>query len=95
MRFRQGRIQHTVNKIITGRNGMRENGKSLMPSTPQDLDLLHDLELLGRCLLESIDLKLGEYGLDWDKALAFTIFFSTKSYLKKFRDFDQFVPVRW
>ena len=66
---------------------MCENGKSLMPSTPQDLDLLHDVELLGRCLLESIDLKLGEYGLDWDKALAFTTIFSTKSYLKILRIF--------
>jgi hypothetical protein len=29
--------------------------------------MLHDVELLGRCLLESIEPKLGEFGLDWDK----------------------------
>ena len=58
-----------------------------MPSTHQDLDLLHDVELLGRCLLESIEPKLGEYGLDWDKALAFTNIFSTKYYLNILRIF--------
>merc|ERR1712137_1287119 len=30
-----------------------------------DLDLLHEVELLGRSLVESIEPKLGEYGLDW------------------------------
>ena len=75
-----------------------------MPSTHQDLDLLHDVELLGRCLLESIEPKLGEYGLDWDKALAFTnIFFheilpehfENLWYRRNFEIFEQFVPVRW
>ena len=33
----------------------------------EDLDMLHDVELLGRCLLEAIEPKLGEFGLDWDK----------------------------
>merc|ERR1712187_794126 len=31
----------------------------------QDLDMLHDVELLGRSLVDSIEPKLGEYGLDW------------------------------
>ncbi|CAE7947297.1 Mecr [Symbiodinium sp. KB8] len=35
----------------------------------QDLDLLHDVELLGRCLAESIETKLGEFGLSWDKVV--------------------------
>ena len=30
--------------------------------------MLHDVELLGRCLAESIETKLGEFGLSWDKA---------------------------
>ena len=30
--------------------------------------MLHDVELLGRCLSESIETKLGEFGLGWDKA---------------------------
>eukprot|EP00439_Symbiodinium_sp_Y106_P051705 s106_g6.t3 len=35
----------------------------------QDLDMLHDVELLGRCLAESIETKLGEFGLSWDKVV--------------------------
>lgn len=35
----------------------------------QDLDLLHDVELLGRCLAETLEPKLGEYGLDWSKVV--------------------------
>ncbi|CAE6924961.1 mecr [Symbiodinium natans] len=35
----------------------------------QDLDLLHDVELLGRSLAESIETKLGEFGLGWDKVV--------------------------
>ncbi|CAJ1343670.1 unnamed protein product [Effrenium voratum] len=35
----------------------------------QDLDLLHDVELLGRSLGETIEPKLGELGLDWDKVV--------------------------
>jgi predicted esterase len=31
----------------------------------QDLDLLHDVELLGRSLVETIEAKLGQCGLDW------------------------------
>merc|ERR1712187_768426 len=31
----------------------------------QDLDLMHDVELMGRSLVETIAPKLGEYGLDW------------------------------
>mmetsp|Transcript_63072 Transcript_63072/g.137031 ORF Transcript_63072/g.137031 Transcript_63072/m.137031 type:complete len:837 (-) Transcript_63072:294-2804(-) len=30
-----------------------------------DLDLLHDVEILGRSMVETIEPKLGEYGLDW------------------------------
>jgi len=35
----------------------------------QDLDMLHDVELLGRSLVESIEPKLGEYGLDWKNVI--------------------------
>mmetsp|Transcript_50027 Transcript_50027/g.107224 ORF Transcript_50027/g.107224 Transcript_50027/m.107224 type:complete len:150 (+) Transcript_50027:2-451(+) len=31
--------------------------------------MLHDVELLGRSLVESLEPKLGEYGLDWSKVL--------------------------
>merc|ERR1711953_1508150 len=31
----------------------------------QDLDMLHDLELLGRCMVETLEAKLHETGLDW------------------------------
>mmetsp|Transcript_126852 Transcript_126852/g.406170 ORF Transcript_126852/g.406170 Transcript_126852/m.406170 type:complete len:840 (+) Transcript_126852:56-2575(+) len=31
----------------------------------QDLDMLHDVELLGRSLVESVESRLNEYGLDW------------------------------
>jgi NADPH:quinone reductase-like Zn-dependent oxidoreductase/predicted esterase len=34
-----------------------------------DLDLLHDVELLGRSLVEAIEPKLGEYGLDWKNVI--------------------------
>merc|ERR1711915_158281 len=30
-----------------------------------DLDLLHDVELLGRSMVETVEPKLGEFGLDW------------------------------
>merc|ERR1711972_1235504 len=35
----------------------------------QDLDMLHDVELLGRSLVESLEPKIGEYGLDWSKVV--------------------------
>merc|ERR1719382_1494613 len=35
----------------------------------QDLDMLHDVELLGRSLVESLEPKLGEYGLDWNNVI--------------------------
>lgn len=35
----------------------------------QDLDLLHDVELLGRCMVESLEPQLGEHGLSWDKVV--------------------------
>jgi len=31
----------------------------------QDLDMLHDVELLGRSLVETIESRLNEYGLEW------------------------------
>lgn len=34
-----------------------------------DLDMLHDVELLGRSLVESIEPKLGEFGLDWKNVI--------------------------
>lgn len=33
----------------------------------QDLDMLHDVELLGRSLVEALEPKLNEHGLDWSK----------------------------
>jgi len=35
----------------------------------QDLDTLHDCELLGRSLVEVIEPKLGEYGLAWNNVI--------------------------
>jgi len=32
----------------------------------QDLDLLHDCELLGRSIVETVEPKLGEFGLGWN-----------------------------
>lgn len=34
-----------------------------------DLDTLHDLELLGRSLVETIEAKLANYGLDWKNVI--------------------------
>jgi len=35
----------------------------------QDLDMLHDVELLGRSLVETIVSRVNEYGLDWSKVV--------------------------
>merc|ERR1712139_437016 len=35
----------------------------------QDLDMLHDCELLGRSLVDAIEPKLGEFGLDWKNVI--------------------------
>merc|ERR1712190_422134 len=35
----------------------------------QDLDMLHDVELLGRSLVDALEPKLGEYGLDWKNVI--------------------------
>jgi len=35
----------------------------------QDLDLLHDCELLGRSIVETVQPKLGEFGLDWSNVI--------------------------
>merc|ERR1712187_872940 len=35
----------------------------------QDLDMLHDGELLGRSMVESLEPKMGEYGLDWNNVV--------------------------
>jgi len=35
----------------------------------QDLDMLHDVELLGRSLVESLEPKLAEYSMDWKNVI--------------------------
>merc|ERR1712061_375574 len=35
----------------------------------EDLDMLHDVELLGRSMIEAIEPKLGDYGLDWKNVI--------------------------
>merc|ERR1712190_695474 len=35
----------------------------------EDLDMLHDVELLGRLMIETIEPKLGDYGLDWQNVI--------------------------
>merc|ERR1712187_351377 len=35
----------------------------------QDLDMLHDVELLGRSFVDALEPKLGEYGLDWKNVI--------------------------
>merc|ERR1712151_1489074 len=35
----------------------------------QDLDMLHDVELLGRSLVEVLDAKVGEFKLDWTRVI--------------------------
>merc|ERR1712190_272784 len=35
----------------------------------EDLDMLHDYELLGRSMIETVEPKLGEYGLDWSTVI--------------------------
>merc|ERR1712061_690635 len=35
----------------------------------EDLDMLHDYELLGRSMIETVEPKLGEYGLDWSNVI--------------------------
>merc|ERR1711972_1057823 len=35
----------------------------------QDLDMLHDVELLGRSFVDALEPKLGEYGLEWKNVI--------------------------
>merc|ERR1712217_609961 len=35
----------------------------------QDLDMLHDVELLGRSMVESLEPKVNEYGLNWSNVV--------------------------
>lgn len=35
----------------------------------QDLDMMHDCELLGRSIVETVEPKLGEFGLSWEKVV--------------------------
>lgn len=35
----------------------------------QDLDMLHDVELLGRSMVECLDAKVSEYGLEWKNVI--------------------------
>jgi NADPH:quinone reductase-like Zn-dependent oxidoreductase/predicted esterase len=35
----------------------------------QDLDMLHDTELLGRSIVETVEPKLGEFGLGWNNVI--------------------------
>lgn len=52
-------------EIIDGSHYLRDRASF----ENQDLDMLHDVELLGRSLADTLEPKLGEYGLDWKKVV--------------------------
>jgi len=63
----EGLVEFNVNapQVIDGSWYLRERSSF----ENQDLDMLHDVELLGRSLVETIEPKLGEYGLDWKNVI--------------------------
>jgi len=63
----EGLVEFNVNspQVIDGSWYLRDRNSF----ENQDLDMLHDVELLGRSLVETIEPKLGEYGLDWKNVI--------------------------
>merc|ERR1719454_2797003 len=63
----EGLVDFNVNaaQVIDGSWYLRE--RNSFENT--DLDMLHDVELLGRSLVETIEPKLGEYGLEWKNVI--------------------------
>merc|ERR1719375_1073775 len=63
----EGLVEFNVNapQVIDGSWYLRDRSSF----ENQDLDMLHDVELLGRSLVETVEPKLGEYGLDWKNVI--------------------------
>jgi NADPH:quinone reductase-like Zn-dependent oxidoreductase/predicted esterase len=63
----EGLVEFNVNspQVIDGSWYLRDRSSF----ENQDLDMLHDVELMGRSLVETVEPKLGEYGLDWKNVI--------------------------
>mmetsp|Transcript_7755 Transcript_7755/g.13012 ORF Transcript_7755/g.13012 Transcript_7755/m.13012 type:complete len:834 (+) Transcript_7755:85-2586(+) len=59
----EGLVEHSLTspEVIDGSWYLRDRAAF----ENQDLDLLHDCELLGRSLVETLEGKIAEFGLDW------------------------------
>jgi len=63
----EGLVEFSVNspQVVDGSWYLRDRSSF----ENQDLDMLHDVELLGRSLVETIEPKLGEMGLNWKNVI--------------------------